>query len=242
MKAKGKVLAIVAAGGTGKRMGRLTPKQFLPIHNKPILVHTLQKMDFCQSIHEIILTVPEDQIQQAMDLLEIWQIRKVKHVVPGGKERQDTIYNALQLVGSDISVVLIHDAVRPFVSIKKIEEVLKTAESEGAAILAIREKCTVKRAIGHLVSETLERANLWQVQTPQAFRTDWLKNAYEKSRKDRIPATDDSMLVERTGRPVRIVEGEDWNIKITTPDDLILAEAILDKLLKQDENKPGNSQ
>jgi 2-C-methyl-D-erythritol 4-phosphate cytidylyltransferase len=240
LEAKGKVLAIVAAGGIGKRMGKHTPKQFLPINNKPILIHTLQRLDNCPSIHEVILAVSNDYMAHARELLKAWQIRKVKQVIPGGKERQDTIYNALQRTGSDVSIVLIHDAVRPFVSVKKIEEVIRAAESEGAAILAVREKCTVKRAIGHMVSETVERSNLWQIQTPQAFRTEWLKNAYEQSRKEGILSTDDSMLVERTGRPVMIIEGEDWNIKITTQDDLILAEAMLDRLQKQNVNRSGN--
>ena len=135
--------------------------------------------------------------------------------------------NAMKRIGPEVSVIFTHDAVRPLVSVKKIEETICLARSKGAAVLAVREKCTVKRVIDGRIAETVDRSDLWQIQTPQAFRAGWLYEAYEAAKRERIQATDDAMLVERMNHPVYIVEGEEQNIKITTPADLMMAEALL---------------
>ncbi|MBN2105461.1 2-C-methyl-D-erythritol 4-phosphate cytidylyltransferase [bacterium] len=223
---EGTVVAIVAAGGTGKRMGHAVPKQFLLLHKKPLLIHTLQTLDNCSLVDEVIVGIPLSQIPTAEQLLKDWHIQKVSRVIAGGKERQDTVSNALKVVRQDASIIFTHDAVRPLVSVKKIEETIRIASKEGAAILAVREKCTVKRVIEGRVSETMDRHDLWQVQTPQAFHARWLQDAYQSARRDGVQATDDAMLVERMNLPVCIVEGEDRNIKITSPEDLIIAEAL----------------
>lgn len=219
-------MAIVPAGGTGLRMGKSTPKQFLMLQNKPILIHTLQKLAACSLVDNIILGVPESYIGETEKCLSDWPVQKVQRIVQGGRERQHTVYNALKVADADASILFTHDAVRPMVSVRKIEEVIKKARTEGAAILAVREKCTIKRVISGMVSETVDRSDLWEIQTPQAFRADWLREAYALAERENFAATDDAMLVERMDRPVFVVEGEDRNIKITTPEDLRIAEAL----------------
>ena len=224
---EGHVTAIVPAGGTGKRMGNSFPKQYLSIQNKPILIYTLEKLDRCKAIDETILAVPAALIDQTESLIQDWQIRKVNRVVAGGRERQQSVSNALNAADPACSLVVIHDAVRPFVSVAKIEETILTAREEGAAILGIPEKCTIKRVIGRIVSETVDRSDLWQIQTPQAFYAELIREAYRLAEADGISGTDDAMLIERLGYPVFVVEGEETNIKITSPIDLHIAEAIL---------------
>lgn len=226
---RGAVAAIVAAGGMGTRMGRAVPKQFLRLGDRPILIHTLQALEACAPVDTIILGCPESQMSKAGQLLKEWRFQKVDQIVAGGRERQDTIWRALQAVGPEASVIFTHDAVRPLISGNKIEAAVRMARSKGAAILAVPEKCTVKRVSGGRVSETVDRTDLWRVQTPQAFRADWLREAYESARQAGVTATDDAMLVERLGHPVYIVEGEEKNMKITTPEDLLMAEALLEK-------------
>lgn len=223
----GNVVAIVPAGGSGKRMGNTIPKQYLELNHKPILIHTLEKLEDCPLIDEVILAVPSEQISNTTALLAQWNIRKVSQVIAGGAHRQASVYNALQVIGQDASVILTHDSVRPFVSVKKIEECIRKAMAEGAAILATPEKCTVKRAVDTIVTETLDRSDLWQIQTPQVFRADWFREAHEKAHHDGFTGTDDAVLVEDMDHPVFIVEGEEHNIKITTPEDLWIAGAIL---------------
>jgi 2-C-methyl-D-erythritol 4-phosphate cytidylyltransferase len=223
---EGHVTAIVPAGGTGKRMGNSLPKQYLSIQDKPILIYTLEKLSRCTAIDEIILAVPSTLIDRTESLIQDWQVRKVRRVVSGGKERQKSVSNALNAMDPACSLIVIHDAVRPFVSVDKIEETIRVAREEGAAILGIPEKCTVKRVIDRTVSETVDRSDLWQIQTPQAFYAELIREAYRLAEADGISGTDDAMLVERLGYPVFVVEGEETNIKITSPNDLQIAEVI----------------
>ena len=223
----GRVSVLIPAAGSGKRMGGSRAKQFLEIDGKPILVHTLEKMDSCQGVDEILLIVSAAGRDETERLLESWPISKLSQIVLGGDARTDSVRNGLATLDVSTDVVLIHDAVRPFVSTQKIEEVIKSARQHGAALLAVQEKATVKRVQEGMVQATLDRSLLWQAQTPQGFRYDLIQEAYEAARRDGIQATDDAALVERMGRPVHIVEGEDQNIKITTPTDLVVAEAIL---------------
>ncbi len=225
----GKAVAIVPAGGMGKRIGGAIPKQFLLIQGKPILIHTLEKLDRCDFVDEIILAIPESYIPETGDLLNQWNIRKVFRIVAGGKERQDSVANALEAVDTGVSLVFTHDAVRPLISCEKIGLTLQKAWQEGAAVLGVREKCTIKRAAGSVILETVDRSGLWQMQTPQAFRIECLKEAYASAKESGLYGTDDAMLVERLNHPVHIVEGDDTNIKITTLEDLVIAEAILGK-------------
>jgi len=221
--------AIVAAGGSGKRMGGVVPKQLLEIRHKPILVHTLEKLDRVPEIDIILLAVPADLKEIIVARLPGWNLRKTVRVVEGGAERQDSVRRALNEVPENAELVLVHDVVRPFVSVSKIREVLSAAARDGGAILAIRAKNTVKKGREDWVEETVDRNVLWEVQTPQAFRKEILNRAYAKAEADGFSGTDDSQLVERLGAPVRIVTGEETNIKITSSADLRLAEVLAEE-------------
>jgi 2-C-methyl-D-erythritol 4-phosphate cytidylyltransferase len=220
----GKVVAIVVAAGCGKRMGRKIPKQFLEIRGKPIVVYTLEKFDLCAEVDEVILVVQAEHVQDARNMLNECGIRKVCQVVAGGPQRQDSVQSGLKNLPEGVEIVIVHDAVRPFVSVEKIEEVVEAARDGGAAVLATHVKDTTKRGKHRWVEETLDRDDLWHVQTPQCFRVNWIAEGYERARQDGYSTTDDAALVERLGYRVKIVEGEDRNIKITSPVDLFLAE------------------
>jgi 2-C-methyl-D-erythritol 4-phosphate cytidylyltransferase len=218
--------AIVAAGGSGRRMGGGIPKQLLEIRHKPILVHTLEKLDRVPEIGVIVLAVPAVIQDDVIRRIAGWNLRKNVIVVQGGAERQDSVRRALNEVPESAELVLVHDAVRPFVTVSKIREVLLAAARDGGAILAVPVKNTIKRGEGDWVKETVDRSALYEVQTPQAFRKEILIRAYEKAAADGFSGTDDSQLVERIGSPVRIVAGEETNIKITLSEDLRLAELL----------------
>ncbi len=220
----GKVVAIVTAAGLGRRMGRGVPKQFLEIRGKPIFIHTLEKLGRCSLVDGVILVVPADVVEKARKEVAERNMHKVGPVVAGGVERRDSVQKGLEVLPDGVGIVVVHDAVRPCVSVEKIEEVIEVAKDRGAAILAVSMKDTVKRGNMGFVEATLDREGLWCVQTPQAFRVDWIKEGHDRARQDGVRATDDAALVERLGYPVHIVEGEDKNIKITSPADLRLAE------------------
>ncbi len=224
-----KVAAVVAAAGSGKRLGSTMPKQFLEISGKPIFIHTLEKFDLCREVNEVILVVQADKIENAEKSIHTYHIQKVKKIVKGGTERQHSVMNGINEIPDGIGLVVIHDAVRPFISIGKITEVIQTAQKEGAAILAIPVKNTIKQGSHGRVIKTLKRESLWNVQTPQAFQIDWIKKAYDKAERDNVCATDDALLIERLGYPIKIVEGEEQNIKITSPADLFMAETWINE-------------
>jgi len=208
-------------------MGKATPKQFLEVCGKPIFIYALEKFDLCSEVDSIILVVQEEEKERVQTKIAQWNIRKVQGIATGGIERQDSVWNGLNLLSEDVGVIVVHDAVRPFVSAEKIGQVIMAARKKGAAVLAVPVKDTIKRVEGQWVRETLNRRTLYQIQTPQAFRADWLRAAYEKARKDRYCSTDDAALVERLGHRVAIVEGEERNIKITSSEDLFLAEMFI---------------
>ena len=223
------VVAIIPCAGLGRRMGQVIPKQFLEIQGKPLLIYTLDKFERCPEINRVVLVVPSDHIETARAMIERWGMNKVDKVIAGGEERQDSVANGLGELPEECGIVIVHDGVRPFVSTEKIQEVIAEAREKGAAILAVPVKDTVKRGMDGCVEETLERESLWAVQTPQGFRTDWIKTAYEKARRDGYCGTDDAALVERCGYRVTIVEGEERNVKITSPEDLEWAEFLVKK-------------
>jgi 2-C-methyl-D-erythritol 4-phosphate cytidylyltransferase len=218
--------AIVAAGGSGNRMGGAIPKQLLEIRNKPVLLHSLEKLDRVPEIGFIVVSVHKAIMESVRESVSAWNLGKTIRIVEGGSRRQDSVYSGLAVVPKDADIVLVHDAVRPFVSVAKFRETIEAAERHGCAILALKAKNTIKRGNGDWVEETLDRSALWEAQTPQAFRRDVLFRAYQNAMADGFYATDDSLLVERLGLPVRIVEGEERNIKITSPVDLRLAEIL----------------
>lgn len=242
--------AIVPAAGRGLRMVSKEPKQFLTLAGKPILVHTIEKLASTSFVTHIVLVVPADfvtHVQQMLqqfcgsqagrkgfstalvptlptsddrdDMLRNGALPSIS-VVVGGKERQDSVLNALQTLPEDCEWVMIHDGVRPFVSLRLLEDAWRAAHHTGAAIAALSVTDTVKRVHGQQVVETLPRDEIKLVQTPQIFRKDLIVAAYAKARQFGWSGTDDACFVERLNFKVQVVEGETTNIKVTTPADL----------------------
>ncbi len=224
-----KVTVLVPAAGMGKRMGKAVAKQFLPLGDKPMLAHTLLVFQRASEIDEIIPVLSEEDMETCLqDIIEQYHITKVKTLVVGGKERQDSVANGLKKLEKDASIVMVHDGVRPFVTNEMIRESIEFAKKGECVVAGVPIKDTIKEVDDkRVVRNTLERSRLWAIQTPQTFPVKILKRAYSESYKHNVYGTDDSTLVERIGVPVRVIMGSYDNIKITTPEDLILAEEIL---------------
>lgn len=221
------VTAIVAAAGMGKRMKRAINKQFLTIDDKPILAHTLKKIEDCEYIDFIIIIVKQPDIHYVGEILNKYGLEKSFKIVYGGKERQDSIFEGLRNIPDETEIVLTHDGARPFVAPDKICEVIESVEMTGAATLANPVKDTIKiSSNGKMVDYTPNRSVLWAVQTPQVFYYDVIYNAYRQAYDEGYYGTDDCSLVEKTGKKVSLVLSDYNNIKITTPEDLVIAEAI----------------
>lgn len=225
-----RVSVLIPAAGSGRRMGSKRAKQFLEIHGFPILVLTLRQFERCPDITDIVIVGSASELDFIRRLIEANHINKVFKIVEGGAERTDSVARGLKDMHPETEIVLIHDAVRPFVSVSKIQETIQSVSVHGAALLMVPEKATVKQVQDGWVTTTLDRDLIWQAQTPQGFRFDLIKKAYEIAMKEGIKATDDTALVERLGHPVHVVEGEEENIKITTPVDLVMAERIFNTL------------
>ncbi|GAK54822.1 2-C-methyl-D-erythritol 4-phosphate cytidylyltransferase [Candidatus Vecturithrix granuli] len=240
------VTAILLAAGTGSRMGQgPLPKQFFCVGGVPILAHTLTRFERVAAIDQIILvTRPQDRARCEQILAE-YEISKIDTIVAGGKERQDSVWQGLQAVHPQTEIVLIHDVVRMFVTSTIITDVIEAAHKHRACVTAVPVKDTIKRAERHysdpnnsamvqsalseefFVVETLDRRSLWQIHTPQAFQYPFIRDIHEQARNIGLYGTDDAMLTEYFGYPVNIVQGSYRNIKITTPDDLLIAETFL---------------
>jgi 2-C-methyl-D-erythritol 4-phosphate cytidylyltransferase len=225
-----KISAIIVAAGKSKRIKDKLPKQFIKIGGKPVLTHTLESFERCEEVDEIILVVSEDWLTYcSTEVVDKYEFKKIKRVISGGEKRQDSVYKALLAVPKNTAIVIIHDGVRPLINPSKITESIKMCKECQAVILAVPIKETVKRVEDGSVHTTLNRERLWTAQTPQTFDYETLLDAFEKAKKDGFTGTDDASLVERIGIKVKIIEGDYDNIKITTPEDLILAEEILKK-------------
>jgi 2-C-methyl-D-erythritol 4-phosphate cytidylyltransferase len=224
-----KVYAVVPAAGVGSRMGGGTAKQFIVLGEKPLLVHTLQRLEHSPEVDEVGVAVPEEFIAEVEQLVSKYRLHKVSKVVAGGPHRQDSVANVLRCFSfRPTDVVLVHDGVRPFVQPKKIAEAISACREHDAAVLAVQPKDTIRRSNGGgFFDQTLDRSALWLVQTPQVFKAPLLMKAFEKAAKDKFTATDEAALVERLGVKVRIIQGSYDNIKITTKEDLDLGERIL---------------
>lgn len=220
---------IIPAAGQGKRMGAGKNKLLLTLEGIPVLIHTLKVFEADTQCSGIILAIHPGDEAEFKILLKEYGIHKVTSLVAGGKERQDSVYNGLKAVGSHEGVVLVHDAARPFIKVETIHRLVEAAGNEGGAIVAVPVKDTIKKAVNSQVIETVERSSLWAVQTPQAFRVSILLQAHHKAARDHFTGTDESSLVERLPHRVAIIEGDYDNIKLTTPEDLYFAQAILRK-------------
>ena len=224
-----KVGAIIAAAGFGRRMKADRPKQLLALNGTPIIIHTIRKFDVSSVIDYIIVTAPRDSVEEVRDLVKSAGFKKSVIVVEGGERRQDSVASGLNHLQSGTDIVAVHDGVRPFVSIDDIENAVRQAERTGAAVLGVPIGETVKQVEKDVIESTLTREHLVLAQTPQVFRTEILKEAFDRARKDEYYGTDESSLVERLGHPVAIVRGSERNIKITRPTDLTLARAFLEE-------------
>ncbi|MBU2622443.1 MAG: 2-C-methyl-D-erythritol 4-phosphate cytidylyltransferase [Proteobacteria bacterium] len=223
------VYAVIVAAGKGVRMKCTTLKQYLELEGVPLLSITLKAFDKCSLIDEIILVVPSGDIGFCLEkIINPAGIQKKVTPVAGGLKRQDSVYNGLLAVDEKVSTVVIHDGVRPFVNPSSIEECIREAVLHGACILGLPVSDTLKLADGSgYIKKTLERDSVWLAQTPQAFDYSLIKKAHDRARKEGFKGTDDASLVERIGEKVKIIRGSIENIKITTPEDLAIARAIL---------------
>ena len=220
-----KVVAVVPAGGVGARMGGRRPKQYLVLGGAPILVHTLRVLARCPSVAGLVVAAPAERLEATRALLDRLRVPRVLAVVAGGEERQDSVRLGLAAVPTEAAWVVVHDAVRPFITPEVVERVLAAARVPGAATCGWPVQETVKRVRDKVVETTIPREGLWLTQTPQAFRRALLVEAHDKAARDSYRATDDAMLIERLGGRVAMVEGLPQNLKITTPDDLKAARA-----------------
>ncbi len=221
--------AIILAAGRGTRMGAKFNKQYLYLKGKPIIAHTLNAFERNQLIDEIILVINQDDIELCeKNILEKYRFRKVTKVINGGSERQISVQNGLSQISSKTEIVLIHDGARPLVTEKIIERCVNGAKEFSAVSAGVPIKDTIKiMKDDGFVDFTPKRENVWITQTPQAFKLKIIKEAHRFAAEKNILGTDDAMLVEEMGREVKMVLGDYENLKITTPEDLITAEAIL---------------
>lgn len=221
------VSAIILAGGKGKRMGSEISKQYIEIKGKPILYYTLKKFIDCKSIDSITLVLPEDEIEYCRREILVRYSLNIDNIVAGGKERQDSVCNGLESM-INTNIVLIHDGARPFVSNKIIEQGIKFAKLYGAAAPGVTPKDTIKIKNKESFSvDTPNRENLVAIQTPQVFDFNTILECHKKIKKDNVVVTDDTMVVELYGNKVYLYDGDYTNIKVTTPEDLILAERLV---------------
>jgi 2-C-methyl-D-erythritol 4-phosphate cytidylyltransferase len=221
-------IAIIAAAGTGSRMASDRPKQFLQLAGTPIIFHTLKPFELCERIQEVIVVLPAAESAEFLAQAGKFGLRKLARVVPGGATRADSVKRGLMSIRSATAeIVAVHDGVRPFVTVEEIESTIEAARADGAAILATPVTDTIKFVEDGSIVKTLERRNLRQALTPQCFRYELLRQAYEQADVNDPTLTDESSLVERLGHAVTIVEGSTRNIKITTPRDLVIAETLL---------------
>ncbi|MBM4136941.1 MAG: 2-C-methyl-D-erythritol 4-phosphate cytidylyltransferase [Nitrospira sp.] len=232
---KNKVVAIVPAAGLGKRFGSGANKPFQTLMGKPIVVWSLETLDAVDEIAEIIPVLKEENMEIGIEVFEEYNLSKIRMIVPGGRERQDSIFNGLKVVEDNDCIVLIHDGVRPLIEKAMIEEAIRELVKGGeggldgfdGVILGVPPKDTIKEAENGIIKKTLKRDSLWAIQTPQVFPYEKIFAAYGKAIKEGFYATDDAALIERYGGKIKVIMGSYRNIKITTPEDIDIAEFLL---------------
>ena len=218
--------AIIVAAGSGTRFKSTTPKQFVEIYGKPLLIHTLERFEAARSVDSVIVVLPEDRIDEFESLVQKFHLSKIFAVVSGGATRAESVRNGLDAVALDDGVVAVHDGARPLVTPNEIDETIEKAKLMGAACLVAPVTDTIKTISGKEIANTLDRDKLRRALTPQAFRVELLRKAFEQAELSEA-VTDECYLVERLGHPISIVEGSSRNIKVTQADDLIIASEFL---------------
>jgi 2-C-methyl-D-erythritol 4-phosphate cytidylyltransferase len=226
-----KSYALIPAAGMGKRMGASINKQYLLLDGLPIVARTISVFERSPLIEAIYLVIPADEIPYCREhVVEACGFRKVVEIVPGGRERQNSVMNGLDAMRQQVAdddMVLIHDGVRPLITVELLQESIDVARRSDGSLVAVPAKDTIKTVLDGIIVDTPPRESLWQAQTPQTFRFAAIFEAHRAAEQEGFTGTDDASLVERRGGTVRIVRGDYRNIKITTPEDLVLAEAFL---------------
>ncbi|MBI4823809.1 MAG: 2-C-methyl-D-erythritol 4-phosphate cytidylyltransferase [Nitrospirae bacterium] len=227
MKQK-KTVAIVPSAGQGKRLGLHISKPFVLLIDKPLIAWTLITLNSVEEISEIIPVFRQEDTAEAIKLIERFSITKIKRIASGGSERQDSVLNGLRLIGDSVDIVLVHDGVRALVKKSLIENSIAELEGYDGVITAVPPKDTIKETDdSKMVIRTHNRSALWSIQTPQVFPFKTLLDAHEKALSDGFYSTDDSALVERLGGKIKVLMGSYKNIKVTTPEDILVAEALM---------------
>ncbi len=223
--------AIILAAGKGRRMNAGINKQFMLLNNKPLLAHTLEAFNNCKAIDNIILVVNSEELQICRkQIIDAYGFDKVDKLICGGSERQQSVFNGIMELNENCGIVAIHDGARPIISEDIIERCIEGAKVFGAVSAGMPIKETIKILNEEcLVEYTPERGKVWITQTPQAFRPDIIRKAHERAALEGVSSTDDAFLVEHMGIKVRMIEGSYDNIKVTTPEDMIIAEIIMGK-------------
>lgn len=229
------VSAILLAAGKGLRLKSRISKPLVKINSKPLIIYSLIALSKHPYVKDIVVVANHENLQDIRNKIRQYNINKIKGIVLGGKLRQDSVFNGLMATAAGSDIVLIHDGGRPFIDKCMISTAIKAASANGAAIVGVPAKATIKevnsskfKAHSHFVKKTLDRNKLWEIQTPQVFKKDLLLKAYKRFAKAHV--TDDAMLIEKLGKKVAVVQGSYRNIKVTTPEDLILARAIAGSL------------
>jgi 2-C-methyl-D-erythritol 4-phosphate cytidylyltransferase len=223
-----RVVAVIVAAGEGVRMGDGPRKQYRYLGKFPILTYTLFGFDKNPKVNDIVLVLPASDIAFCWEkIIAPLDFQKRIQLVSGGSTRQESVYNGLRAVENDCNIVVIHDSVRPLVSSRLITRSVAGAQEYGACIAAVPAEDTLKIVKNDIIQKTISRDRVWMAQTPQAFRYDLIMKAHEAARKEQFNGTDDAALIERLGIEVHVIKGDPRNIKITTPGDLKVAEAIL---------------
>ena len=220
------ISTLIPAAGEGSRMAMKVKKPYLTLAQKPILAHTIQRFEENSAVDEIFVIVNEADVEACQaTVLAPYAFQKVQALVAGGASRQMSVYNGMCALSTDVDFVIVHDGVRPFVTNETIFACLAAADEWGAAVAAVPVKETIKVAnAAGFIAETPVRDRLWTVQTPQVFRKSLLEEAHRTAQERRYTATDDAALVEQLGAAVKLVQGQETNLKITTPVDLRIAE------------------
>jgi len=220
--------AVIVAAGKSKRMGENVDKAFVTLGSKPVLAYSLMAFERCPDIDGIIVVVRKERLEAACGLAKMFGGAKVRKVVAGGAQRQSSVLNGLAELNEDVAIVAVHDGARPCVSPALISATILSAKRHGSGVAAVKVTDTIKQVdAGLTVAKTIDRSKLWAVQTPQSFKVDVLRKALEAADRGGLTITDESSAVEAAGGKVHLVESSVTNMKITTPDDLMMVAALL---------------